>query len=64
MRILPYHLSKSAVIQMCRNFACELAPKGIRVNSISPAFIKTKYASPHPIRIFASCHLTHATQDT
>ena len=46
MRILPYHLSKSAVIQMCRNFACELAPKGIRVNSISPAFIKTKYCLP------------------
>ena len=45
MRILPYHLSKSAAIQMCRNFACELAPKGIRVNSISPAFMKTKRVS-------------------
>ncbi|KAI0654844.1 hypothetical protein C8Q70DRAFT_1023977 [Cubamyces menziesii] len=48
MRILPYHLSKSAVIQMCRNFACELAPKGIRVNSISPAFIKTKILEKMP----------------
>ncbi|KAJ7895245.1 hypothetical protein B0H14DRAFT_3081264 [Mycena olivaceomarginata] len=37
-----YNTSKSAVLQMARSLACELAPKGIRVNSISPGYIFTK----------------------
>ncbi|KAJ7099949.1 hypothetical protein B0H15DRAFT_770897, partial [Mycena belliarum] len=45
-----YNTSKSAVLQMARSMACELAPKGIRVNSISPGYILTK--------------LTHALIDT
>ncbi|KAF8191716.1 hypothetical protein BJ912DRAFT_925132 [Pholiota molesta] len=32
-----YNTSKAAVIQMARSIACELGPKGIRCNSISPA---------------------------
>ncbi|KAJ7735760.1 hypothetical protein B0H16DRAFT_1425982 [Mycena metata] len=36
-----YNTSKSAVLQMARSLACELAPKGIRVNSISPGYIFT-----------------------
>ncbi|KAJ7697623.1 hypothetical protein B0H17DRAFT_1007042 [Mycena rosella] len=36
-----YNTSKSAVLQMARSMACELAPKGIRVNSISPGYIFT-----------------------
>ncbi|KAF8198753.1 hypothetical protein K438DRAFT_1823648 [Mycena galopus ATCC 62051] len=36
-----YATSKSAVLQMARSLACELAPKGIRVNSISPGYIFT-----------------------
>ncbi|KAI1784648.1 hypothetical protein LXA43DRAFT_1041514 [Ganoderma leucocontextum] len=36
-----YNTSKSAVLQMARSMACELGPKGIRVNSISPGAIKT-----------------------
>ncbi|KAJ7634497.1 sorbose reductase sou1, partial [Roridomyces roridus] len=36
-----YNTSKSAVLQMARSMACELAPKGIRVNTISPGYIYT-----------------------
>ncbi|KZS89878.1 NAD-binding protein [Sistotremastrum niveocremeum HHB9708] len=36
-----YNTSKSAVIQMARSMACELGPKGIRVNSLSPGHIYT-----------------------
>ncbi|RPD54920.1 sorbose reductase sou1 [Lentinus tigrinus ALCF2SS1-7] len=37
-----YHSSKSGVLQMARSMACELGPQRIRVNTISPGFIKTK----------------------
>ncbi|KAF7326077.1 Sorbose reductase SOU1 [Mycena kentingensis (nom. inval.)] len=37
--MVAYNTSKSAVLQMARSMACELAPKGIRVNSISPGYI-------------------------
>ncbi|KAF9269184.1 NAD(P)-binding protein [Marasmius fiardii PR-910] len=36
-----YNTSKSAVLQMARSMACELAPKGIRVNTLSPGYILT-----------------------
>lgn len=39
-----YNTSKSAVLQMARSMACELAPQGIRVNSLSPGHIYTKFA--------------------
>ncbi|CAK5274873.1 unnamed protein product [Mycena citricolor] len=42
-----YNTSKSAVLQMGRSMACELAPKGIRVNTISPGHIITKLRSAH-----------------
>ena len=41
---LPYTTSKSGVLQMTRSMACELGPKRIRVNSISPGYFYTPYA--------------------
>ena len=40
---MSYNTSKSAVLQMARSMACELGTKGIRVNSISPGPIGTKW---------------------
>ncbi|KAF9500624.1 NAD(P)-binding protein [Pleurotus eryngii] len=37
-----YTTSKSAIIQMARPMACELGPKGIRVNTVSLGYIYTK----------------------
>lgn len=37
-----YNVSKAAVIQMARSMACELGPKNIRVNSISPGYVETE----------------------
>lgn len=39
---MSYNSSKSAVLQMARSMACELGPKRIRVNSLSPGHIYTK----------------------
>ncbi|KAI0703269.1 sorbose reductase sou1 [Earliella scabrosa] len=36
-----YNTSKSAVLQLARSMACELGPKKIRVNTISPGYINT-----------------------
>lgn len=35
------HQSKAAVAQMMKSFAAEWAPHGIRVNALSPGYIKT-----------------------
>ncbi|CAI0997754.1 SDR family oxidoreductase [Serratia ficaria] len=37
-----YNASKSAVVHLTKSLAVELASKGIRVNSISPGYIKTE----------------------
>ena len=39
---MSYNTSKSAVLQMARSMACELGPKRIRVNTLSPGHIYTK----------------------
>ncbi|THU84418.1 sorbose reductase sou1 [Dendrothele bispora CBS 962.96] len=55
-----YNSSKSAVIQMARSMACELAPANIRVNSLSPGHIYTKMtaayldAQPHLLAKWSS----------
>lgn len=40
---LGYCASKAAVIQIGRSLACDLAPKGIRVNTVSPGIVNTPY---------------------
>ena len=37
-----YNASKAAVIHLTKSLAVELAPKGIRMNSISPGYIRTE----------------------
>ena len=38
-----YSVTKSAILQMARSMACELGPKKIRVNSLSPTYLLTEY---------------------
>ncbi|GLF99713.1 SDR family NAD(P)-dependent oxidoreductase [Streptomyces yaizuensis] len=38
---LAYSASKAAVVQLTRTFATELGPRGIRVNSVAPGWIRT-----------------------
>ncbi|KAI0637216.1 sorbose reductase sou1 [Trametes polyzona] len=42
-----YNTSKSAVIQMGRSMACELGPRGIRVNTLSPGHIYTNMTAAY-----------------
>ncbi|EKM82978.1 hypothetical protein AGABI1DRAFT_82672 [Agaricus bisporus var. burnettii JB137-S8] len=42
-----YNSSKSAVLQMARSMACELGPKNIRVNTLSPGHIYTKMTAAY-----------------
>ncbi len=41
----PYGMSKSGLIQLTRNLACEWAAKNIRVNAVSPWFTETPATS-------------------
>ena len=54
-----YNSSKSAVLQMARSMACELGPKRIRVNTLSPGHIYTRYVtraqSPYPAYPLPCC---------
>ncbi|KAH9171503.1 sorbose reductase sou1 [Lactarius sanguifluus] len=42
-----YNTSKSAVLQMGRSMACELGPKRIRVNTLSPGYIYTSMTAAY-----------------
>ncbi|KAI1790792.1 sorbose reductase sou1 [Ganoderma leucocontextum] len=42
-----YNTSKSAVLQMARSMACELGPKRIRVNTLSPGHIYTNMTAAY-----------------
>lgn len=41
-----YALAKAGVAQLARNLAVEWGPKGVRVNAISPGFIRTELSRP------------------
>ena len=45
-RINAYALSKAGVAQLARNLAVEWGPRGVRVNAISPGFIRTPLSAP------------------
>lgn len=42
-----YSATKGAVIALARALAIELAPKGIRVNTIVPGYVRTPMLQPH-----------------
>jgi NAD(P)-dependent dehydrogenase (short-subunit alcohol dehydrogenase family) len=41
-----YALAKAGVAQLARNLAVEWGPKNVRVNAISPGFIRTAFSEP------------------
>jgi NAD(P)-dependent dehydrogenase (short-subunit alcohol dehydrogenase family) len=40
----PYNASKAALVHLTRQLALELGPRGIRVNAVAPAVVKTRFA--------------------
>ncbi|TFK83651.1 sorbose reductase sou1 [Polyporus arcularius HHB13444] len=40
-----YHTTKAGVHQLARSMACELGRKGVRVNTVSPGFMRTQMIS-------------------
>jgi NAD(P)-dependent dehydrogenase (short-subunit alcohol dehydrogenase family) len=47
MGVFAYTTSKGGVVQMTKTLAADLAPHGVRVNAISPGFIKTNISKLH-----------------
>ncbi|KAH9934914.1 sorbose reductase sou1 [Fomitopsis serialis] len=59
---ISYNTSKSAVLQMTRSMACELGPKRIRVNSLSPGHFYTNMTAayldvrPHLVEVLSNAN--------
>ena len=45
---MPYEATKGAVVTFSRGLSNEVAPEGIRVNSVSPGVIDTEMAAATP----------------
>lgn len=61
----PYSMAKGAILNLTRCLAADLAPRGIRVNSISPGFIDTDMARmedgshEHETEWFKTVYIAH-----
>lgn len=51
--ILPYSVSKTALLGLTKALSYELGPEGIRVNCVAPGIIQTKFASA--VRTYDFC---------
>ena len=51
-RTVSYHTSKAALHQLARSMAVELGSQGIRVNTVSPGYIRTACVSPRTFMEF------------
>ncbi len=62
---IPYSSAKGGIVNMVRALACDLGPKGITVNGISPGFIDTRMARlpdgthEHATEYFRTVYLKH-----
>lgn len=54
LRTVAYHSTKSGVLQLGRSLACELARERIRVNTVSPGYIKTRCLRCFPTKYLSS----------
>ncbi|MBN2288016.1 MAG: SDR family oxidoreductase [Candidatus Glassbacteria bacterium] len=48
VRLLPYTLSKAALVSLTRSLAVEYGPRGVRVNCVSPGMTDTEFIADLP----------------